>query len=111
MDNKEQDTIYETQINEGGVNGTIVRSFKVEQHIAGGEYLVKAEANDARFTVTYRKIRIRSYQDRQYIVNVDFSKESYIPGDIVRAKVFIKRLDGQPLPDSNQIKCKALVRR
>jgi hypothetical protein len=30
MDDKEQDTIYETQINEGEVNGTIVRSFKVE---------------------------------------------------------------------------------
>ena len=78
--------------------------------VAGGEYLIKVEANDARFPVTYRKIRIRSYQDRQYIVNIDFSKESYTPGDIVRAKVLIKRLDGQPLPESNQIKCKALVR-
>jgi hypothetical protein len=29
MDDKEQDTIYETQINEGAVNGSIVRSFKV----------------------------------------------------------------------------------
>jgi uncharacterized protein YfaS (alpha-2-macroglobulin family) len=105
MDDREQDIIYETQINEGPANGTIVRSFKVNQYVTGGEYLVKAEANDGAFPVTYRKIRIRSYQDREYIVNVDFSKESYMPGDIVRAKVHIKRLDGQPLPDSNKIKC------
>ena len=51
-----------------------------------------------------------NFQDREYIVKIDFSKESYMPGDIVRAKVDIKRLYGQPLPDSNYIKFQALVR-
>ena len=87
MDDREQVEIYVTEISEAPLNGTTVRSFKVGNDVPGGEYLVKAEANDARFPATYRKIRIRSYQDKQYMVNVDFSKESYTPGDIVRAKV------------------------
>jgi exosome complex RNA-binding protein Csl4 len=35
------------------------------------------------------------------MVTVDFPKESYSPGDIVRAKVLFKRLDGLPLMNSN----------
>jgi hypothetical protein len=38
-----------------------VRGFKVGSEIAGGEYVIKAEANDGQFPTTFRKIRIRSY--------------------------------------------------
>ncbi len=104
MDDREQEVIYEAEVVvEESVNATIMRGFKVGPEIAGGEYLIKVESNDGRFPVTYRKIRIRSYQDRKYIVSIDFNKETYTPGDIVRARVLIKRLDKQPLPNSNQL--------
>jgi hypothetical protein len=36
MDEREQDVIYETNLDERVVNGSIVRSFKVSQDINGG---------------------------------------------------------------------------
>jgi predicted metalloprotease len=96
--------LYETTEHNARVeNGTIVRSFKIREDQLGGEYMIKVESIDMRLPKSERKIRIRSYLDRAYFVTVDFDKETYTPGDKVRAKVKVRRADKQEIKSTIQV--------
>ena len=58
----------------------------------------------------HRKIRIRSYGERNLFVTLDFAKESYSPGDPVISKLKVRKVDGTLLPKDTVFSYTANVR-
>ena len=76
-------------------NGTMVFTYKVPSNQSGGEYTI--EISSFYFPTESRKIRLRQYSEVNLFITVDFSKETYSPGDSVLAKVKVSRVDGVAL--------------
>eukprot|EP00347_Sterkiella_histriomuscorum_P000042 403377406 len=92
--------VYQDSSNQGA-NGTLVYTFKVPEEQPGGEYTL--EITSYLFPTQQRKIRFRSYGERNLFNTVDFSKDTYSPGDQVLAKLKVRRSDSQKLSQDTVI--------
>jgi len=78
-----------------------VFTYKVPKDAKGGEYRIKVDSGN--FATTFRKFRINQYSQPELLVTVDFDKNNYSSGDQVKAKVKVRKPDGERLPPGSSI--------
>jgi len=84
---------------------------KIPTSTAGGEYQIVIKSSLSAFLPSKRKIYIEKYEQPDYLVTVDFEKQGgYLPGEAAKAKIKIRRPDGeQLLPGSKaKVECQTI---
>ncbi|MSP61815.1 MAG: hypothetical protein EXR72_16070 [Myxococcales bacterium] len=75
-------------------HGTAANDFVLPEEMAGGEYVIRARADDG--TVDERKVIVASYEAPRLKKAIEFVKKAYGPGETVAAAVSVARGTGEP---------------
>ncbi len=91
------------------VRGIGAGEFRVPSDAAGGEYtLTVSEAFD-RFPPERRKFLVNQYQAPRLNKELEFTRKSYGPGDVVEANCKVARVEGGAVIDNQPVTVSALV--
>ena len=72
--------------------------YEIPKDMKGGVYYIKAFDYSAPPTIV--KFRVRSYHSKA-LVTLDYSQESFNPGDTVEGKLTLRQSDDEPIPDGS----------
>lgn len=78
---------------------TTIFTYKVPKNADGGVYRIHVSHSHFPIPESWELLRIREYHSKRLQVQVDFIKESFLPGEQGEGKLTIRSLDGSPLPD------------
>lgn len=81
----------------------IFNDFRVSEDQAGGEYTIRFNPGIRDMPPSFRKFRIGTYSHPEMFVTCDFEKNAYSPGDEVKAKIKVRKPDGEALPVGTSI--------
>ncbi len=65
---------------------------------SGGLYKIKI--TEYSYPQLISTFRIREYHEKKLEISLDYEKLSYSPGDEVRGKITVKKMDGNALADT-----------
>ncbi len=72
--------------------------YNIPDDLPGGQYAILVRSLDESFPEERRKFLIRRYRPPRLKKELEFTSESYIPGDTVTADFSVKRQEGGPVP-------------
>lgn len=81
----------------------LFNDYRVPSDLAGGEYQVKVVSNIKEVPPSFRKFRVGTYSHPELFVTADFDKNAYSTGEKVKAKVKVRKPDGERLPYGSSI--------
>ena len=89
-----------------------VLSYRISSEAAGGIYkasITMKEVEPDEFPQVDRIFRVREYFKKAISLEVDLDKESYFPGDLLYAKVIVRKPDSSPFSPAATISYVARV--
>ena len=72
--------------------------YNIPEDLSGGQYTILVRSPDESFPEQRRTFLIRRYRPPRLKKELEFTSESYVPGDTVAADFSVKRQDGGPVP-------------
>lgn len=73
---------------------TFAVSYKVPEDAPGGEYLIRTAGYN--FPCSNKIVRVRDYDRQQLVVQTEFDRDTYYPGETVTGTIIVTPADGNP---------------